>query len=501
MGNVIALEINLKSCMGFADRFIKEEKYLDAMINLNDAISYAKTNEEKREILIRFLYLLTQTDNFGSAYTVLCKLIYTYCERDSYLFDGIDMVLKDSLLFSNNENMLAFDGLDIKAREDFITIRELCRNEEYETLFDALPVLISADNPYFPEIMKMVYDATQQQNFKVGKEKVLKAIMLMYPNAPENPYIVSMLLDTEDEEVISVLEKSYRLQIERSDDNYFDLLRIGRAYMLSGRYEVAGKFFARIMQQNEYDEETLWMAALNSYLLKQPEKGRRLLNTYAAFFKCSDAPIGIYRSYMDSADAAPSRYPFLSETFISKEIKRVKEFFKVFEPSDISVTALEDLFKVAGYKYEELYDIVSEFSGTVMQNAIKRMLASMRINSYHKLFLFNELVKTDFEGGVDIVYKDRIFCGNVLKLRARGINKSFFRFYKEIIAMIPFCEEMIPLKCGVLAEIIKNAAKEEYDISPEQEGASKYKIFMQYVKKLRIKVDTEYYKHVFNVAE
>lgn len=501
MGNVIALEINLKSCMGFADRFIKEEKYLDAIMNLNEAIDYAKTNEEKREIFIRYLYLLTQTDNFGSAYTVLCKLIYTYCERDSYLFDGIDMVLKDSLLFGNNENMLVFDGLDIKAREDFITVRELCRNEEYEKLFEVLPVLMTVENPYFPETMKMVYDATQQPNFKVDKNIILKAMMAMYPSAADNPYIVSMLLDTENKDVISVLEQGYRLQLERADDNYFDLLRIGRAYMLRGKYEIAGKFFARIMQQNEYDEETLWMAALNSYLLKQPEKGRRVLNTYAAFFKCSDAPVGIYRAYMDSEDAAPSKYPFLSEAFITKEIKRVKEFFKVFAPGDISVTALEDLFKVAGYKYEELYEIVSDYPGEVMQNAIKRMLASMRINSYHKLFLFNELVKSDFEGGVDIVYKDRIFCGNVLKLRARGINKSFFRFYKEIIAMIPFCEEMIPLKCGTLAEIIKNAAKEEYDISPEQEGATKYKIFMQYVKKLRIKVDAEYYKHIFNVAE
>ncbi|MDD4316229.1 MAG: hypothetical protein PHC84_03600, partial [Clostridia bacterium] len=369
MGEVIALEINLKSCLGFADRFIKEEKYLDAIINLNDAIIYANTNEEKREIYIRYLYLLTQTDNFGSAYTVLCKLIYTYCEKDSYLFDGIDMVLKDSLLFANHDNMFVFDGLDIKAREDFITIRELCKNENYQALFDVLPALIDADNPYFPEVMKLVYETTQKENFRVSKDKIMKAAMSLYPNAPDNPYIVSMLLDTNDEEVIGVLEKGYRLQLERANDNYFDLLRIGRAYMLNGRYEVAGKFFSRIMQQNEYDEETLWMAALNHYLLKQPEKGRKLLNTYAAFFKCSDAPTGIYRAYMDGADAAPSKYPFISDAFVAKEIERVKEFFKLFAPSEISVGALEDLFKVAGYKYEELYDIVAEFPGAAMQNA------------------------------------------------------------------------------------------------------------------------------------
>jgi hypothetical protein len=487
--------------LGFADRFIKEEKYIDAMINLNDAITYAKTNEEKREIYIRYLYLLTQSDNFGSAYTVLCKLIYTYCERDSYLFDGIDMVLKDSLLFSNNENMLAFDGLDIKAREDYITIRELYRNEEYNTLFDALPALITPDNPYFPEIMKMAYDATQKENFKVGTDKILKAAMLMYPAAPDNPYLISMLLDTKDKEVISVLEKGYRLQLERAEDNYFALLRIGRAYMLSGRYEVASKFFARIMQHNPHDEETLWTAALCSYLLKQPEKGRRLLNTYAAFFKCSDAPVGIYRSYMDSDEVAPSRYPFLSDKFIAKELARLKEFFAMFAPSDISITTLEDLFKVAGYKYEELYEIVSIYPGEVMHRAIKRMLSSMRINSFHKLFLFNELVKTDYEGSVDIVYKDRIFCGNVLKLRARGINKSYFRFYKEIVAMIPFCEEMIPLKCSVLAEIVKSVAKEyAYDEGPESEGAAKLSIFTQYAKRLRIKIDSEYYRHVFNAS-
>lgn len=113
MGNVIALEINLKSCIGFADRFIKEEKYLDAMINLNDAFKYAKTNQEKRDIYIRYLYILTQTDNFGSAYTVLCKLIYTYCLQDSYLFDGVDIVLKDSLLFTNTDNLYTFEGLSL----------------------------------------------------------------------------------------------------------------------------------------------------------------------------------------------------------------------------------------------------------------------------------------------------------------------------------------------------------------------------------------------------
>lgn len=134
LGNIIALDINLKSCLGFADRFIKEEKYLDAMANLNDAIKYVETKEEKREIYVRFLFLLTQTDNFGSAYTVLCKLIYTYCLKDSYIFDGVDMVLKESLLFANPDNMFSFEGLDIKAREDFITVRELCKNEDYDTL-------------------------------------------------------------------------------------------------------------------------------------------------------------------------------------------------------------------------------------------------------------------------------------------------------------------------------------------------------------------------------
>lgn len=501
MGNVIALEINLKNCLGFADRFIKEDKYLDAMINLNDALKFAKTAEEKRDIYIRYLYLLTQTDNFGSAYTVLCKLIYTYCDRDSYLFDGVDMVLKDSLLFGGHETMYTFDGLDIKSREDFIMIRELIKNEDYDTLFDALPIIARPANPYFNDIMKLTYEATQKEDFDIDKDKVLKASMLLYPKAPDNPYIISLLLDTNDEEVIDVLEKGYRLQLEKANENYFDLLRIGRAYMLNGRYNVAGKFFNRIMQQNKYDEETLWMAALNSYLKGEHEKGKRLLNTYAAFFKCSDAPIGIYRAYMESDELLPAKYPLVSEEFINKEIERIKDFFKMFSPSEISITALEDLFKVAGYKYQTLYDIVAEFPGEAMQGAIKRLLSSMRVNSYHKIFLFNELVQSDYEGAVDIIYKDRVFCGNVLKLKARGIDKRYYRFYKEIIALIPFCEEMIPLKCSVLAEETKKIAKEFPLDNEETEGVAKYLIFERYTKRLRLKIDKEYFMHIFNTTD
>lgn len=499
MGKVIALEINLKSCIGFADRFIKEEKYLDAMINLNDAFKYAKTNQEKRDIYIRYLYILTQTDNFGSAYTVLCKLIYTYCLQDSYLFDGVDIVLKDSLLFTNTDNLYTFEGLDIKSREDYILIRELVKNEDYNSLFELLPIVAQPSNPYFNEMMRLAYEATQRDNFKVAKNKVLNTSMLLYPKAPDNPYIISLLLDTHDKEVIDVLEKGYRLQLEKANDNYFDLLKIGRAYMFNGRYHVASKFFNRIMQNNRYDEETLWTAALNCYLKGEREKGRRYLNTYAAFFKCSDAPINLYRSFMESEeDVAPAKYPFVSEAFINKEIDRIKGFYKMFQPTDLSIITLEDLFKVAGYKYETLYEIVAQYPGKVMQNAIIRLLSSMRVNSYHKLYLFNELVKSDYEGPVDIIYKDRIFCGNVMKFRARGIDKKYHRFYKEILSMIPFCEEMIPIKCNALADAVKKIAFEIVPDTEEKEGEAKYAIFTEYVKRLKIKVDNEYYMHLFN---
>lgn len=502
MGNVIALDINLKSCLRFADKFINDEKYLDAMINLNDAIKFAKTNDEKRDIYIRYLYLLTQTDNFGSAYTVLTKLIYTYCNSDSYIFDGIDVILKESLLFSNADNLFSFEGLDIKAREDFIKIREFCKNEDFDTLIESLPILANPRNPYFPEMMKLTYEATQHPGFKVKKDKILNSAMLLYPNAPDNPYVISMLLETNDEEIIDVLEKGYRLQLERASDNYFDLLRIGRAYMLNGRYHVGIKFFRRIMQHNRYDEETLWMSALCYYLLGEREKGRRALNTYAAFFKCSDAPVNIYRAFMESKDIAPARYPFVSDKFINKEIKRVKEFFEMFPPSEISISPLLDLFKVAGYKYEALYEIVRSHKGEVMQKAIRKLLSSMRVNSYHKLFLFNELVQSDYEGGVDIIYKDRIFCGNILRLRAKDIDKRYHRFYKEIMAMIPFCEEFIPLKCSRLAATVKKVAEVfPLDDSEEKEAAAKYIIFYLYTKSLRIKIDEAYFKHIFNVND
>lgn len=502
LGNVIALEINLKSCLGFADRFIKEEKYLDAMVNLNEAIQFVENKEEKREILVRFLFLLTQTDNFGSAYTVLCKLIYTYCMKDTYIFDGVDLVLKESLLFSSQDEMFFFEGLDIKAREDFITVREYCKNENYEALFDAMPLLVNPQNPHFPEMMKLIYETTQQEDFKVNKDKVLKSAMLLYPNAPENPYVISLLLDTNDKDILDILEKGYRMQLERANDNYFDLLRIGRAYMLNGRYWVASKFFTRLMYQNKYDEETLWMTALNYYLLGEKEKGRRYLNTYAAFFHCSEAPIGIYRAYMDGEEVLPVRYPFVSHNFIKAEIARLKHYFAHFPASDITLKALEDLYKVAGFNYHELYEIVAEYPSEAMQLSIKRMLSSMRVNSYHKLYLFNELVQSDYEGSVDMIYKDRIYCGNILRLRARGIDKRYFRFYKEIIALMPFCEEVIPLKCNELSEIVKKVAKEfPLDETEEREGIAKYLIFTLYCKKLKIKIEKDYFQHIFNTTD
>lgn len=351
-------------------------------------------------------------------------------------------------------------------------------------------------------MMKLIYEATQQEDFKVSKDKILKSAMLLYPIAPENPYVISLLLDTKDNEIIDILEKGYRLQLERANDNYFDLLRIGRAYMLNGRYKVASKFFIRIMYQNKYDEETLWMTALNYYLMGEKDKGRRFLNTFAAFFKCSEAPIGIYRAYMESDEVLPAKYPFVSDNFIINEIERIKEFFAHFPPSEIALQPLEDLFKVAGFKYHELYDIVADSPCAAMQASIKRMLSSMRVNSYHKLYLFNELVQSDYEGSVDMIYKDRIYCGNVLKLRARGLDKRYFFFYKDIVALIPFCEEIIPLKCNELAEVLKKVAKEfPLDETKEKEGVAKYLIFILYCKKLKIKIDNDYFQHIFNTTE
>lgn len=498
MGNVIALELNVKSCLGFADRFIQEEKFLDAIINLNDALKFAKTNEEKREIYARYLYLLTQTSNFGSAYTIFCKLIYTYCSKDCYIFDGVDMVLRDSLLFSNPNVLYSFDGIDITSREDFIMIREFVKNEDYQTLFDALPIIAKPSNPYFNDMMRLSYEATQRSSFNVSKDIVLKSAMQLYPVAPENPHIISLLLESKDQEIIKVLEKGYRLQIEKADDDYFDLLRIGRAYMLSKRYSVAAKFFAKIMQQNKYDEETLWTAAQNYYLMGDVVKGRKLLNIYAAFFQCSDAPIKLFRAYMDSDCVEPLRYPLISKQFINQEIKRLEEFFKVFAPSQASVGQLEDLFKVAGDKYKKLYAIVSKYPCEAMQEAILRMISSMRINSFHKRFLFKELVESGFEGGFEMVYKDRIYCANILRLRARGIDDKYFELYKEIVSMIPFCHEIVPLKCSVLAEITKKVAKEIEINKKYMEGVAKFVIFDLYTKKLRIKIDKKYYMQLFN---
>ncbi len=487
--------------MGFADRFIKEDKYLDAIINLNDALKFAKTNDEKRDIYVRYLYLLTQTDNFGSAYTILCKLIYTYCTKDCYMFDGADMVLRDSLLFGNPSALYNFDGIDIKSREDFIMIREYIKNEDYQTLFDILSIIAKPSNPYFNDIMRLSYEATQNPNFKVSKSDILKTAIQLYPKAPDNPYVISLLLDTKDEEVIKVLEKGYRLQLEKTGDDYFDLLKIGRAYMLNKRYNVASKFFNKIMLQNRYDEETLWTAAQNYYLMGDTKKGRKLLNTYAAFFQCSDAAIRVYRAYMDSDYLEPTRYPLVSEKFINEEIKRIEEFYKLFSPSEISIRDLEDLFKVVGHKYEKLYDIVSNFPGVAMQVAIKRMLSSMRIYSFHKLFLFSKLIESDYEGSFDMVYKDRIYCANILRLRARGIDKKYFQIYKEIMTMIPFCEEMIPLRCAILSEITKKVAKEIPLDTKVMGGVAKFIIFCRYTDRLRIKIDKDYYMQVFNKSK
>ena len=502
MGNIIALDINLKSCLDFADKFIKEGKFLDAILNLNDAFNYTKNTEDKKELYIRYLYILTQTDNYGAAYTIFTKMIYLNCKDDFYVFDGIDVMLKNSIIFGDLDR-ITFEGLDVESREEFITARELYKNENFKELYEQIIYLGNDKNPYFNDMMKMVYESTFNVNFNLSKSQIIETATMLYAKDPENPYIISMLLDTKDKKIVELMEKGYNVQLENAEDDYFSLLHLGRAYMINEKYYIAGKFFNELLEQNDLDEEALFLATLNSFLGGEKEKAKRYLNTYAAVFSSSDAPINFYRNFFRSEYLQPTKYPFVSNEFVDHELERITNEFKVFSPNELSIKTFIDLFKVAGYRYNELYDLVVLYPCEIMNKALLELIKTMRVNSYHKLFLFHQLVSNKYEGKFDMIYKDKVYCGNLLKLRARGLELPYYNIYEEIVSMLPFCEEIIPMKCSVLSIIIKNAAKQiTIEDDKELENITKYIIFKMYCQKLNVKIDSSYFKkEVFGITD
>lgn len=506
--NVIDMQIDYDTCLEFAERFLLDGKYLEAMQNLNEALKLAR--KEKRvpaEVYARMLYIMNQTENMVCAFDVFIKLLVNIRGSTNYYIDDVDALMKDA--FPQDEEDIEIDesGMfvnmsEIKHREMYIRATEYAKNQHFDRFTAELDILYRHSGRFGTKVLN-AYLVSVAPYLKGAKRAQMmdKLLAIMEHEGKTIVSIVEFILSANVKKYIDILEKNFKQQLNDYRDNPYLLMCLGCAYMKAERNETAQYFFVNSLAVSPYEEETLWSAALNSYLMGRPEQGRQYLNTFAALFEISNVPVQLYRDFMSQAPVAVD-YPEVSREFFISELMRA-----MGESGEINYDILENLFFAADKEQGDLLiknlakSRESGFFSVRRAKMLLNLLESARVLSEFKPALYSELIEGSYSGPVSIIYNSELYVTEIRRVIFENAD-IFNEAYLEILKLLPFSIEYIPTDCKALQAVLKEI--KEKNVSPSGSNplySLVYAALCLYTKRIGVITDLRLYKEALGVND
>lgn len=476
MGRVINLELNLQSLLTFAENALNEGDTLSCALNLNEAMNYATSREEKRAVYAVFIKCFNLTNNVRSVMDVIAKDVAESADEDYF---RLDLGLKRRAYFDEEE-----EPPDYAQVTAFGKIRNLICERRYDVAMELLSKT-AINYECMEEVVEALLRAVECDQ-KLNLDKYMMPLIGIMASSPNRVDMLRLLLEG-GKHTHALMVDSADFLLDEEDSNV--LCMMGMAFYENNELETAEKFFLKALEDDPIDEDALYyMSAIGKQLdIKEHEK---YWDRYKQVYGITDAPTGIIEEFWESEDNE-FLVPYLSLPTVfarrkAKELsKKAKsgEWDKAFERefSEYACVAPEHM------TYKVINDIGKLHNKPEAKALYKKLLMASRVPCSIKERMLEALIEYGYEGDICLLLDKKIIFARLTKLHRR-VQKNWQMIYNVVLRNLLFIEPYVPIRCSTLSAVIKKL--DTMIVLDEEDFHFAYAIaIVNYINKLHINIE------------
>lgn len=480
MGQIIDLNLSFRNLINFAEKALKKGDTLGCALNLNEALELAEAREEKQQVYSLFIKCFRSTSNVRSVMDVVAKDVENRVNDDYYRMDF------DLRRHTPDEEFFESEEPDYDVVRTYNEIKNFINERKYD---DAIALLSDAKPNY--ECMDAVVDALNDAvdcDKRLNLDKYLIPLIGIMANSPCQIDMLQLLLEGGKATHNIMVDSAEFLLSEEDDSNTLCLM--GIAYFQSNELETAEKFFLKALDNDPIDEDALYYMSVISNLLGGEKRNGKYWDRYKAVYKITEPPINLLEEFFFSEDKTfLVPYQTLPISFIEKVAKRLLLEASTEDISDEYAAKLTEFAKLSPDK--PFLTLIKFFGRTGTKPRLQKLyvdlLKSSRVPAFVKERLVGILAEDGYEGDLLILTDKRVVFTRFAKLHRR-VSKAWSLIYKLLLRSMPFSDVYIPVRCGVLSQVIKKLdgmiALEEDDM-----GFALALALVNYLRRLRVNID------------
>lgn len=482
MGQIIEFELNVETCLRFAKSALEKENYLLSLQNCNEAMSLAYTNKEIHSVLESYSQVFRETENNKSFKTILAMDIEHRNIGGYFRMDFSEFLTYNESYIENEQ----LRQMTLRQMEKYNDIKNLFAERHYDEAINGLSDLVLNS-----EIAMGIVDCLKtavENDDKFRLDNYVVTLLEVLAHSQSYYDMIKLMLEggrlTHDIMVDSV---DYFLS---EADSVASLVILGETFFSSKEVDISKKFFDEALKQNPVEENSLYYMTVINLLLDKKEEAAKYWDTYKEAYKITSPPIKLYERFFASKELTYLvPYGILPFDFTKKIVAELKkscpkdDFDEEYSRRYIEFCMLSNDRHVF-----DTLNIKKFNNRPITVKTYLDILKNTKVNDTIKRRIIMMLVDGGYEGKVTLVTDTAIVAFDMIKLHHR-VNQWWGVVYKALLRNLPFVDYYMPIKCSLMASLIKKFDSEVPNLELEDLNFAIAIMIFNYTKRLKINVD------------
>ncbi len=482
MGQIIDFELTVESCLRFARSALEKENYLLALQNCNEAMSLAYTAKEIHAVLESYAKVFRLSENNRSFKSVLTMDIENRSISGYFRMDFSEFLTYNESYIENEQ----LRQMTLHQMERYNEIKNLFAERRYDEAISGLSDLVLNS-----EIAMGVVDCLKtavENDDKFRLDNYVVTLLEVLAHSQSYYDMIKLMLEggrlTHDIMVDSV---DYFLS---EADSVASLVILGETFFSSKEVDISKKFFEEALIQNPVEESSLYYMTVINLLLDKKEEAAKYWDTYKEAYRIIAPPIKLYERFFASKELTYLvPYGILPFDFSKKLVTELKkscpkeDFDEEYSRKFVEFCMLSNDRHVF-----EMLSIKKLNNRPITVKTYLEILKNTKINDNIKRRIMMMLVDGGYEGKVTVVTETAIVIFDMIRLHHR-VNEWWGVVYKALLRNLPFIDYYMPVKCSLMASLIKKFDAEVPNLEIEDLNFAIAIMIFNYIKRLKINVD------------
>ena len=448
----IEFKPSLKTYMRFAGKAVNEGEFLLCFHNISDALKTAETPEEKAAIWKCMSDMFNSCDMISVAKNALlraCTLMYKggYYSFDFEKFFPSDVIYIDGEDEMESDIMLAYNE-----------VYTLVTEGEYK---DALDILFNLprNDKYMNEIFSLLASILDEGKRIDFESYFVRFICIVKSDYVKTPEFLSLMVRGGDILRQIITETIDDIVDETEEPNMLECY--GETFYRYGENEFAEKCFDRALDICDISEKALFYMGLIKHEKSEEKESKKYFSRYRLCYEMFGAPVNLIEEFIKSKEK--NIYGVIPQSLLEPSMEIISEVVgkEISERNEREyVTALKNVLSYASRQtYEKVLRKISVNDNAVII-AMKDLLMSSYVADERKILILTDIMKTDYEGELFILFSYKGVMTSVVKSNIRGAKGFWNRVYREVSAAIIGHKGYIMYNPNLLLALIKHIAKQ-----------------------------------------